>query len=135
MQYRSVLRKWNSGYFCYIELSSIFFNVIRQKSLILYRFVMKLLLIHISESKKLEIYQVIGLMDLSMQSPCIELSMRFKKIKLFQYCYVEHITIFMNSWKNNLVIWGCSWEGRFLFYELAENTRYFSLVDESTDIY
>lgn len=73
------------------------FNVIRQKSLILYRFVMKLPLIHLSKSKKLEVYQVIGLMDLSMRSPCIELLMRFKKIKLFQYCYMEHITIFMNQ--------------------------------------
>lgn len=74
---------------------------------------MKLPLIHLSKSKKLEVYQVIGLMDLSMRSPCIELLMRFKKIKLFQYCYMEHITI---------------------FYELAENTRNFIRVDESASV-
>lgn len=46
---------------------------------------MKLGLIHIRENKKLEIYQVFVLMDLSIQAPCIVLLTRFKKIKLFQY--------------------------------------------------
>lgn len=58
---------------------------------------MNLRLIHISGIKELEIYQVFGLMNLNVQGPRIEWLTSFKKIKLFQYCYVERMKIFMNS--------------------------------------